>query len=234
VPDPLPTSDGRLTYEQWVAYCFDRDQRDWYWAQFADAQDEYGNPLDRDWYRPAPDVLCEYLTTFFRDPSGIADRYSRDQIAWATWFIFGIGSAWMWVRLDRSVPEAARVALVGSIYDAYERLYAPLCAGLEGVDAKEDPLAIACFMIWDMDCLWPPDEQGFAAIKDAQYRVLERSLEIPSNVVRKSALHGLGDTHYLTDPGRVAAIIDRFLVANPVLPGSLFDYAIDARAGNVQ
>jgi len=233
LPDILPTPDGKLTYEQWVRYIFDRDSAQWYWEKFLDLGNEWGEPLEKHWYRRDSTVLCEYLTRLFREPDAVSVKYSRDQIASATWFIFG-SSAWMTVRLEPSVPESARVELVDSIHHVYRRLYAPLCAGLERVEINKDPLAIACYMIWDMDCLWPPKEPELAGIKEAQYRVLEQSLTIRSDVVRRSALHGLGDTHYRADPERVAAIIDRFLIANAELPGFIFDYAIDARTGNVQ
>jgi hypothetical protein len=223
-----------LTFGEWVNYCFDRQNDTWHWTMMEDVPDAEGFPTPGNWYAPDPKTLCEYLTRLFRRPGILIHRFSGDQLNWGFWFILGIGSSYMQVRLDRTVPESDRVALVEAILTLYRELFAPLCDDSTSDDDERHPVGMACYMMWDMDCLWPPDGPEFAAIKDAQYRVLAEALRIKSGAVRESALHGLGDTHYLTDPERVRSIIDAFLEENPRIPDRLREYALAARVGRVQ
>lgn len=233
MPEFRPTSDGTLTYEQWLDYCFDRGSDGWTSEQFEDIRDEYGVPVWKDWYRPSAARLCADLTRLFRGARALVGRYTPEQLDRGFWYVLGIGSGYLGVRLDTTVSEAARIELVESIFDLYEQLFAPLCGDAIEEGEPSHPVSSACFMMWDMDCLWPPREPEFASIKEAQYRVLERSLSIGSDAVRQSALHGLGDTHYLADPERVRCIIDRFLAAHTELRPELLQYALDAREGHV-
>jgi len=226
-----PTPDGTLSFGDWVNYCFDRESDSWHYGCMDDYPNAEGFPTSTDWYCPDPATLCAYLTRLFTRPGILLHRFSGDQLNWGFWFIFGTG--YMQVRLDRSLPEAGRVALVESILPLYDKLFLTLCGDSITDETKPHPAASACFMMWDMDCLWPPEEPEFAAIREAQFRVLEEALRIPSNAVRESALHGLGDTHYLSDPARVAAIIDRFLGNNLWISERLRNYALAARVGRI-
>jgi hypothetical protein len=234
MPQHPPTPDGMLSFGDWVNYCFDRENDSWHWHLMDDHLDAEGLPTSGNWYRPDAVTVCAYLTRLFTRPGILIHRFSGDQLNWGFWFILGVSSSYLQVRLEPAVPERDRVVLVESLLSLYREFFAPLCGDSTSDDDEGHAVGMACYMMWDMDCLWPPRQPEFAAIKEAQYRVLEQALHIPSNAVRESALHGLGDTHYLADPVRVASIIDRFLGENPRIPNRLREYAMAARQGRVQ
>ena len=77
-----PTADGKLTFGEWVNYCFDRPSDTWHWTMLGDVLDADGSATPSDWYRPDAGTLCDHLTRLFRRPGILLHRFTGDQLNW--------------------------------------------------------------------------------------------------------------------------------------------------------
>ena len=66
-----------------------------------------------------PSLLTTYLTTLFESPSFVAERYTDNQIAEATWFLFGCGSGFIGDMRRGAVQQDLQVRCVRSITTLY-------------------------------------------------------------------------------------------------------------------
>lgn len=220
------------SFDQWVQHAFTKVVDDSCEAAFGD--------LD-------PVCVTQFLTKLFESPAFIADRYSNDQIADATWFLFGIDSEYLLNVQSSSVPADMQARCIRSIATLYTDMYDRVC-GRRGSDPDTDlrettEVDGAVYMIWDMnyvECtVMFPDRNPH--LVEPGIEVLETVLqECRTSACRVSALHGIGHIRCAREydgdrviAERLKAIIDEFVHGRD-LPDWLGEYAACARDGGVQ
>jgi len=218
-----------LTFEGWLAYCFDHpvpEQNDqaWYWDE------------DADWWGCPSAETIRFLTRAFENAGTILAPYSDAQLNQGLWFIASNAcSNHMFALMDESVPWPERQRCIRSIYQLYEQCFARRCSPhLSHMDEPgANPLNLVCYMWWDIiPIAGRPDEPTRRAMDEEILQVMESTLQLGSIPCRESALHGLG--HWQHEyPERVGEIIDRFSMTRPVLPDHLRQYMINAYTGYV-
>jgi len=213
------------TWDEWVHFCFTEGD--------VDADHLYIGSTDTD--------IAIYLTRLFENPAFIADRYTDEQIARGTWYIFGTATWYMHGVIHGDVPPDLQIRCVRGITKMYTDLYDKVCGkrGRSPGGAKlRTKVDGAVYMMWDMDCL-----AGIHSIP----HLIEPGIEIMESVLRQcrttacrmSALHAIG--HYVQEhhkpapriAGRFRALIDEF-AQRPDVPDHLRKYAMEAREGQVQ
>lgn len=228
---PPQPREGQLSFEEWVRYCFERPESDpeWYFRH----DEETG--LDANRYRPDPVVLAGHLARLFETPAFLIERYSREQLGHAMWFICGVGSLYLHTARDPSVPKPDQIRWVSAILCLYRDLFSPLCTDPYML-AEPDPeprlsLDDVCYMFWDMGlesaALFPGEEHLIGPIFD----VLEGAILLDSRACQRSALHGLGHLQCKHEI-LVKTIIHRYLLKAQPLP-ELRRYARAAARGLV-
>src|SRR5262245_19252010 len=137
-------------FDEWVNYCFTQGYVD------------FSNPPEEDddkWERRRTrflslpgSVLASYMTGLFNSCAHLADGYSDQQIAGATWFLFGIASGYFHSIRDVQVPVAVQVRCYRAVATTYIDLYDRVC-GDRGQDPDTDlrgrGVDMAVYMIWD-------------------------------------------------------------------------------------
>jgi hypothetical protein len=189
---------GEPSFDEWVEYCFTDGYRDF--CGWADEPDDVVTAREERYHTFAPRTITSYLTRLFESPGFIADRYTDEQIADATWFIFG-SSASSYIHDARSpgVPREEQVRCLASVATMYTRLFDRVC-GERGSNPDEDlrektRLDGAVYMIWDMGgvegtVLFPG---RLPHLEKPGIEVLETILtECRTSACRTSALHGIG------------------------------------------
>lgn len=221
-----------LSYEEWVAYCFDRKVSDpqWYWT--------VGEEGQGDWYQPAPAVLAQYLQRLFTHTGDDLAEYTEEQVAQGLYFICSSGSSYFQIVRRDAVSRADQVSWVRAICDLYRDLFAKKCSHYYGhLDRGPEParpLNALCYMFWDLDgiegaAMFPGEEYLVEPIFEA----LVCALSQPNPACIESALHGLG--HLASaHPDRVKRIISRFIASGNVPSSELGEYAENASTGCVQ
>ena len=217
-----------LSFEDWIEHVFSHEvpkyQAQWYFD------------ADADWWDGPPALTISYITRLFSDPDPPLAYFADSQIAQGLTYIIDNGAGDQMSALSQvSVPLGDRLACVESISDLFAKLFGPHCTPhLSHLDEPgSGDLNGVCYMWWDVFPFAPVFEgPDFREIEKAALGVMEKSLKLESPACQESALHGLG--HWLkADPGRVEAIIDRFLKENPELRPELAAYARGARSGCV-
>jgi hypothetical protein len=231
IPDTVPTAN-ELNFADWIEYVFDRPTKREYWY-FEIDQD--GNSLN--WWEGSPQTIVDYLTRLFTAPDHLMDRYSREQVAQAFWFIASMsGSKYTLALYDESVPWQARERCINSISTLFDRLFAKHCSAKRGhpnEPDQDDPLDGICYMWWDVFRTMeaPANSEEIKVEKAFQY-IMELTLYLPSESCTLSALHGLGhQAKYF--PDAAGAIIEKFLGSNPSISTGLRRYTQQARTGAV-
>ncbi len=240
--EPIEPPDPPLpSFDEWVHYCFTHGQNDFSGWGGLGAQDERARFLSID-----PGTLATYLTRLFESPTFSADKYTDDQIAKATWFLFGIGSAYLGTVRKSPINPALQSRCIRSVATMYTDLFDRVC-GTRGTDPDTDlcdkaAIDIAVYMIWDMDQL-----EGAVMFPDGG-PLREVCIEVLQTILTRcrtstcliSALHGIGHIYghsrYKGDLDlcqRLEGIIDTFL-ASRSLPEWVREYAALARDGAVQ
>lgn len=230
-------------FEDWVEYCFTRGYADF--SGDTDDPDEVVEELEERFICMDPTALAQHLTRLFKAPSFIADRYSNDQIASATWFIFGCASSYFGTIRSAQIEPELQIGCIRSIATLYTDLFDKVC-GRRGSDPDTDLREIcrvdgAVCMIWDMDEL-----EGAVMFPEKGPHLVEPGIEVLESVLKQcrtsacliSALHGLGSAcciHRVSGSKIVAQrlrnIIDEFLVGRDV-PEWVREYALSAREGH--
>jgi hypothetical protein len=232
------------TFSEWVDYCFVHGSRD-----FAGRTEDDSDVTDERCVRFGgldPRLLTEHLTRLFESPSFIAERYRSDQIAEATWFIFG-SSGYMGTLRRGRVPVDAASRCIRSVATMYTDLFDKVC-GKHGDEPDENlyntvPIDIAVYMIWDMDGI-----QYIPTFPEKNPELVEPAIHVLETVLRRcitsscliSALHGVGHLigsrahrgdHAMVT--RLRGMIDE-VARRRRLPDWLAEYASRARSGAVQ
>lgn len=221
-----------LSYEQWIAYCFDREvaEPQWYWAT--------GKEGEGDWYQPAPSVLVRYLHHLFTHSNELLPVYTEEQIAQGLYFICSSGSSYFQLVRQAGVPGADQVKWVQSICNLYRDVFVKCCSHFYGhLDSGPEPakpLNGLCYMFWDLDgiegaAMFPGEEH----LVDPVFEVLACALSQPNPACAESALHGLGHLEFAHSE-RVRGIIDDFLSSDGQITSELEKYAKNALCGCVQ
>lgn len=241
----MTTDEACPTFEEWVQYCFGSAYRDFHGTspdacEVADARRCRFGAMDIA-------VVTRYLTRLFEAPEFIADQYSDDQIADATWFIFGVGSGYFAEICSAEVGSAEQAACIRAVSIMYAKLFDRVC-GRRGTDIDtslqgSSGVDTAVYMIWDMDQI-----QYIALPPNPIPHLVEPALEVLESVLVTcrtstclvSALHGIGHIvgHSQSDCNdrdvqRLQHLVDRFL-ENRTIPYWLREYAVHARDGRVQ
>ena len=216
-----------MTFEAWIARCFDHPEgdRDWWVEDLAPP--------------PPPVVLAEHLARLFERPAWLLERFTPTQVDQGLWYLGGGGSGYLLRAVDDAVPVPLQHRWVRAIGVVYRELFAPHCAEFYGhLDRGPEPahpLNASCYMWWDRDGL----EQAAVArspharahLVDPIFAVLADALALPSVACRESALHGLGHLKP-SHPDRVRRLVDAF-TAQGGHPPELVRYAAGAREGRV-
>jgi len=215
-----------MNFEDWVKGIFDRPEgaEPWYY-------DYKKQPPE-----PAPAAGAEYLRRLFTESGVLLAGCSSRQLKDGLWYIFDpSNSNEIFCLLDAGLPLAERLKTVESIYLLYENCFLGRCTSALShlSEARENPLNVFCYMLWDIAPL--PATAGKtdnAEIDAACLEVMRKALLLPNEACRESALHGLGHAA-LYYPAETGGIIKSFL-ATPELRPELRRYAQAAAEGMVQ
>lgn len=241
----LMTSQPPPTFEQWVTYCFTQGHGDF--SGTSPDDEEAVQAREARFFSMDPSLLTTYLTQLFESPSFVAERYTDNQIAEATWFIFGCGSGYIGDMRRGTVLPDLQVRCVRAITTLYTDLFDRVC-GHHGTDPDSDlrdtvEVDGAVYMMWDMDHL-----EGTVMFPEKGPHLVEPGIEVLESVLRRcrtsacrvSALHGIGHIYCIHNyqgdkaiAARLGAIVDAFTERED-LPEWLRDYAAHAREGYVQ
>ncbi len=219
------------TFEEWVKAVFDHPvgEPEWYWN---DAFDPHWESLGM-----SDALTVSYLMRLFQEPA-LLKRYSLEQVAQAIWFLIGESSpAQVSHALVRSdVPLETRAACVQAMTEFFADFVAPAAPG--PADAEANPFHGACYMWWDIFPACPAYADGGAEAGEPELhkvclKVMAEVLELPCELCRLSALHGLNHwrLHYATE---VELIVDAFLRNDREVTPRIREYAMDARQGLCQ
>ena len=217
-----------LSFEDWIEHVFSHEVPTYHAAWYFD--------VEADWWDGPPALTISYITRLFSDPDPPLTYFADSQIAQGLTYLIDCGAGDQMSALSQvSVPLEVRITCVESINGLFGKLFDPRCSPhLAHLDEPDrGALNDVCYMWWDTFPFAPLFEgPDFREIEQAALGVMERSLELECPACHESALHGLG--HWLqADPGRVEAIIDRFLKKNADLRPELAAYARSARSGCV-
>lgn len=235
---PIPT------FDEWVHYCLTKGRADF--SGTGEPVEDY-ETWERRFHGMDRVLLTEYLTRLFAAPAWLAERYTDDQIADATWFTFGCASGYIGDMRSKSVPAELQVRCMRSIATLYTDLFDRVC-GRRGADPDSDlrdavEIDGAVYMIWDMDNL-----EGAIMFPEKGPHLVEPGIEILQAVLDRcrtsaclvSALHGIGHIYCIHSyqgskeiARRLQAMVDEFL-AKRSPPEWLCEYAANAREGAVQ
>jgi hypothetical protein len=213
-------------FEEWVQFSLDHPPKEpeWYWG--ADFDSFWGS------LRMSDAATVEYLTRLFLEPRHLKP-YSLEQIAQGIWFLIGDSSPSkaMYALLEVSVDVEKRIACIRAMSEFFRNFVSPATDG--DAETDSDPFDMACYMWWDIVPLRPwrgKALEGEPEIHDACVTVMAEVLELPSDVCRLSALHGLNhwQEHYTE---HVERVIDAFFRSPEEVTPRVREYATKARAG---
>lgn len=223
------------SFDEWVEYCFTKGDADFKFPCDSRDYKEVENRIQK-YCSFDPIVLTTYLTKLFKSPGFIIKRFTADQIARATWFIFGLGSEYFHDVCSDAVPIKLQVDCIRSVTTMYTDLYDKLCCqfGTDPDSDRSDAIDVAVVMIWDMDSFDGPVMYSSEKLhlRDNGFKVLKTVLEkCYTSTCLESALHGLGHVQH-KNPELVVQIIDGFLSSRKI-PKWLLEYAMHAKTGSV-
>lgn len=226
------------SFDDWVEYSFTQGYADFHFRYGSPGYEEAEDRAEK-FCGFDPIVLADYITTLFISPGFIAQRYSDEQIADATWYLFGVESSYFSDLFSKAVPNETQVLCMDLVATFYTDLFDLVC-GKRGTDpdtryTNSLSVDIAVYMIWEMSLIG-----GAVMFPDRDSDLAESGFGVLTTVLEKcrtstclmSALHGL-DHIQMENPRRVEQIIDEFL-SNRQIPMWLHKYAMRARKGAVQ
>ena len=191
------------SFDEWVRFVFDRPVTKPSWFM----NDDYDWKID-------PELLIQYSTQLFQNPTFLFERYSLEQLEQGFRFLPIVGelndAVW-----DKNVPLSARRKCIRSMINLFESMF------------MKNSLGEVAFMWWDSFRSFEdePEWEMVEVIVDA----LSRIIRMESSVCWGSALHGLGHLNY---SGK-AALINDFLQAHPDIHPDTKEYAFAALEGHV-
>ncbi len=222
------------SFDAWVEYCFTGGYHDFHAGHGSPERCEY----ERWTEGLEPPTLAEFVVRLFRSPAFIADRYTDDQIADATWFLFGCASGYFHVLRSDAVPRSLQIEYTASVATLYTELFDRVCckrgANPDGDYTNDLKVDTAVYMIWDMDCI-----EGAVMFPESSPHLVEPSFGVLDTVLARcctsscqvSALHALGHIHPY-HPQRAERMIDAFIASRSVAQW-VRNYAEQARRGHV-
>ncbi len=223
-----------LAFDAWVEFVFDHPilEPRWWWQTPQSGLYQFWN----DEARPA--LTLSHLTTFFRSPGAVVERYSRSQIDQGLNYLFSNAcSSHMFSLTNSTLPWTDRLACFEAIVPLYAELMSPVYRNdLGHLDrTHRDPTRpnYSCYMWWDDTPIHSNmDHPDRERIHDAVLAVFERVLTLKSEACCESVLHGLG--HWHSDlPERTKPMVRRFLQRTDI-SAELRAYAELAAVGGVQ
>ncbi len=225
------------SFDDWVEYCFTQGNADFQFRYGSPGYEEVEKRIEK-FCDLDPVVLADYTATLFGSPGFVAQRYSDEQIAEATWFLFGVASSYFGELFSDAVPTETQVRCMDLVATFYTDLFDLVC-GKRGTDPDTDytnslSVDVAVYMIWEVSLIG-----GVVMFPDRDSHLAEPGFGVLKTVLEKcrtssclmSALHGLGHIQ-MENPQRVEQIIDEFL-SNRQIPMWLHEYAMRAREGAV-
>jgi hypothetical protein len=215
-----------VDFDDWIDAVFNHPVGvpEWYWAaDFHERWESLG--LD------GP-VTVAYLTRLYSEPS-VLSRFSLEQVGQAIWFLVGESSPAQPSHhlLDGTVPLDRRVACIRSIATFFRGFVAAAAPG--PANTETNPFHIACYMWWDIFPTWGRAQGVPPEIDEACLGTMVDVLDVPSELCRLSALHGLNHWH-LTHSGFVERAVDAFLKTARDITPAIREYAALAQRGRAQ
>jgi hypothetical protein len=209
----------QVVYGDWLAFVFDhpvalQGESEWYF--------QTGLEVEAD-----PVRQVTFLARLFREPDGVAERFTSGQIAQGFWFMFGDGGG-EWFRdllWEPSVHWEARRACIELLPELYARLF-ERCA----LDTIPFMLPDLLAFGYESGLRNPNTDEEDRRAQQALFEAFRRMLDSHHSETLKAALHGL---HHLAHPGGSEAI-QGWLDVRTVLPAGARSYAEDVLAGRVQ
>jgi hypothetical protein len=214
------------SFEEWIEFVFARPVNDpaWYWE------------TDVDRWEGSPERTAELLAETFERSGEVLEPFDDEQVSQGLWYLAnGRSSDIPFALLDETLPWLLREKGLENIFTLFRDVFAVRCSNHLGhLDESEaSHLNGICHLWWaTFPAKAQPDNPAAKDQDDLLLSVMERSLELPSDACRESALRGLGqwEPHY---PDRIHESIDRFIWANRKIRAPLRHYAYAARHGDV-
>jgi hypothetical protein len=214
------------TFEQWVQAAFDHpsEEPEWYWD----------TTFDSVWQSLGLSnmLTVRYLTRLFLETHRLK-QYSLAQVAKGIWFLIGDASPAQptYALLRPEVAFGERAACIQAMTIFFHDFVAPAAPGLYEIES--DPFHIACYMWWDIFPTWGGPQAGEPGLQTTCLKVMADVLDLPSELCRLSALHGLNHWH-LHYAEQVARVVDAFLDKQGNVTPRIREYASRARHGLCQ
>ena len=190
--------------------------------------------------QPSADQL-EVISRIFENSAAVLAPYTDAQLNQGFLFLTGAESLALRGLADDAIAWDVRNRCIRSFAVLFRDLFMARCAPLlshlrRGApeDCEASPLNTTCYMWWDFDC-WTarPADSAHRKVDAAYLDVMRRTLALPHDACRESALHGRGHWHRAY-PEETDRIIDEFLVRSPDIQEQLSRYAQAARTGCIQ
>ena len=215
------------SYDTWIAHCFDHAVTPQAWYTAPDAPE---------WDAPAA-LTLDYLTRLFNSPVESVGRFSDAQLNQGFWYLASSSfSDHMYVLVDATLPEAARLACLGAMKQLFGQLFAARCTNRPSHGAAADELSELnkiCFMWWEVLPLHgEPNDPRRIKFDQAVLALQRDTLAMESLACQESALHGLGHWSYYYRT-KVRPMIEAYLDGMPD-HAALRAYAQLAADGKVQ
>lgn len=204
-----------LGYDEWLEYVFAHTE------------------ADTDWHREErysvgePSIVARYLADLFKRPEILLGRYTPAEIENGLAFIVGGQGFIEDILFDKKLNLDVRIGLIESMENVFRSIYS--------IDEIADS-GFSCNMWWDcigydftgtQHIAYDPDD---AAIQLAMFKTCSRILEMESDAVQLSALHGMGHISHPDTPKVISDWLDR----HPDIHPELRAYALKAAKGDVQ
>jgi len=215
------------TFEEWLAFVFDRpaDKPEWYFD------------LDAPRIECSDSETVEYIARMCTNAREVLAPFSDDQVGLGLNYIFNnVCSDVVFSLKSDSVSFDRRMSALRAIGILYRDCFNPRCAPALG--SRSDPLASRplnqiCYMLWDISPIayWedrPQERFAYEVIVD----VMGEALQMSNIACVESALHGLGHICCLASD-LVEGKIEVLLGQTSFTDERLLEYANRARVGNV-
>jgi hypothetical protein len=194
------------SYDTWIAHCFDHAvaPQAWYLAPDAPQWDA------------VPELTLAYLTRLFTTSIDSVGQFSDEQLNQGfCYLVSNKCSDHMYLLVDASLPEAARLACLRAMKQLFAELFFQRCSNRpsygKASDAGLSALNGICCMWWHLISIHgEPNDPRRARFDAAVLALLRDTLGIGSFACQESALRGLGHWSYYYR-AEVRQIINHYL-----------------------
>lgn len=213
-------------YGEWIKYVFDRPLTPCGW---------YFDIEYTDFEASEEDIAILFVDTMENCGTDLA-RFSDAQVNFGLHYIFNNScSNIVFSLMSANVSIELRLLAIGSISALYNNCFAKRCSPVLGYidEVGANPINEICYVLWDASPLsyWEQEPN-----KDIFYRavvkVLEKALLSSNPACVESALHGLG--HIYSSYNHTSIVIEKYLQQGKFVHPELFNYAKQAKTGNIQ